>query len=80
MRAEINGILCGDDVVTYDGKNYRRLYVFSKDDRGLYKVAVPSTSEMGDLSEYLGKECFVLADLRTFEGRNRLRLENIEFA
>lgn len=80
MRAQINGILCGDDVVTYDGKNYRRLFVFSNDDRGLYKVAVPSTYKLDDLSEYQGKPCFVLAELRTFEGRNRLRLESIEFA
>lgn len=79
MRAQINGILCGDDVVIYDGKSYRRLFVFSNDDSGLYKVAVPPTIELDDLSDYQGKPCIVLADLRTFEGRNRLRLVSIEF-
>lgn len=79
MHAQINGILCGDDVVTYDGKNYRRLYVFSNDDCGLYKVAVPTNLKLDDLREYQGRVCSVLADLRTYEGRNRLKLISIEF-
>lgn len=79
MRAQINGIFCGDDSVSYEGKNYRRLFVFSKDDHGLYKVAVPSNLKIDDLIEYEGRPCSVLAELRTFEGRNRLRLISIDF-
>lgn len=80
MRAQINGILCGDDIVTYDGKEYRRLFVFSNDDCGLYKVAVPSNFKLDDLREYQGNACSVLAELRTFDGRNRLKLISIDFA
>ena len=79
MRVQINGIFCGDYDVTYDGKNYRHLLVFSKDDHGLYKLSVPSNLILDDLMEYEGRPCSVLAELRTFEGRNRFKLISIEF-
>lgn len=79
MHVQINGILCGDNDVNYDGKQYRRLFVFSKDDLGLYKVAVPSNLKLDDLIEYEGRPCSVLADMRTFDGRNRFKLISIDF-
>ena len=74
MRAQINGIFCGDDTVT------GRFYVFSLDDSGLYKVAVPASYSIDNMADYVGQRCNVIAELRTFDGRNRLKLVSIEFA
>lgn len=80
MRAQINGVFCGDDTVTYEGKQYRRFYVFSLDDSGLYKIAVPASYSIDNMADYVGQRCSIVAELRTFDGRNRLKLISIEFA